>query len=147
MAGKNDFTEQEWEQLQKGVMGAALLVSTSDPGLFDTFKEAGTAARHFASGRESKSRLVQELAQERPAGFGITTRPEELEQETLEALRAAAHTLSAKAPDEADGYRQFVRDVARAVAEAADSVDPRETGAIDKIESALAAAGSGASPQ
>ena len=27
MAGKADFTEQEWESLQKGVLGAGLLVS------------------------------------------------------------------------------------------------------------------------
>ena len=138
VAGKDDFTEEEWEQLQKGVMGSALLVSISDPGLLDTFKEAGTAARHLASGRESESELIKALAQERPAGFGITTRPDELERETLAALHGAAQVLTSKAPEEVGAYRQFVLDVARSVADAADGVDPRETGAIDKIESALA---------
>jgi hypothetical protein len=137
MAGKNDFTAQEWEQLQKGVTGSALLVSISDPGLFETFKEAGTAARHLAAGRQSESQLVKDLAEERPAGFGITTRPQELEQETLEALRGASAALQAKAPGEADAYRRFVLDVAKSVAEAADGVDPKETGALEKIESAL----------
>ena len=140
MAGKNEFSEQEWEHLQKGVMGSALLVSISDPGLFDTFKEAGTAAKHMATGRQSQSQLVKDLAQERPSGFGITTRPQELEQETLEALRGASAALKAKAPDEADAYRQFVLEVARSVADAADGVDPKESGAIQKIESALNAA-------
>jgi hypothetical protein len=140
MASKNDFTAQEWEQLQKGVMGSALLVSISDPGLFDTFKEAGTAARHLAGGRESQSQLVKDLAQERPAGFGLTARAQEVEQETLDALRGASAALKAKAPDEADAYRQFVLDVARSVAEAADGVDPKETGVIDKIEAALSGA-------
>ena len=140
MAAKHDFTEQEWEQLQKGVMGSALYVSISDPGLFETFKEAGTAAKHMAAGRESQSQLVKDLAQERPSGFGITTRPQELEQETLEALRGASAALKAKAPEEADAYRQFVLGVARSVAEAADGVDPKESGAIQKIESALSAA-------
>jgi hypothetical protein len=140
VAGKDDFTGQEWEQLQKGVMGSALLVSISDPGLFDAFKEAGTAARHLASGRESESELIKALAQERPAGFGITTRPDELERETLEALGGAVQVLTSKAPEEVEAYRQFVLDVARSVAEAADGVDPRESGAIDKIESAVAAA-------
>ena len=37
MAGKSDFTEQEWEQLHKGVTGAGLLVSLSDRSFFDTF--------------------------------------------------------------------------------------------------------------
>jgi hypothetical protein len=140
MAGKNDFTTEEWDHLQKGVAGSALLVSISDPGLFETFKEAGTAARHLAGGRESQSQLVKDLAHERPAGFGITTRPEELERETLESLRRAAASLKAKAPDEADAYRQFVLEVARSVAEAADDVDPKESDAIRKIESALNAA-------
>src|SRR5215210_1143820 len=45
MAGKSDFTAEEWEQLRKGLAGSALLVSVSDPGLFEAFKEAGTAAR------------------------------------------------------------------------------------------------------
>ncbi len=40
MATKSDFTEQEWESLQKGVLGAGLLVSLSDRSFFDTFKEA-----------------------------------------------------------------------------------------------------------
>jgi hypothetical protein len=140
MAGKSDFTEQEWEQLRKGVMGSALLVSISDPGLFESFKEAGTAAKHLAAGRQSQSQLVKDLAQERPGGFGITTRPQELEEETLGALRGAAQALQAKAPDEAAAYRQFVLDVAQSVAEAADGVDPKETGTIGKIESALSSA-------
>jgi hypothetical protein len=140
MAGKSDFTAEEWEQLRKGVAGSALLVSVSDPGLFEAFKEAGTAARHMASGRQSQSQLVRELAEERPAGFGITTRQHELEQETMEALRGAAQALATKAPDEMEAYRQFVLDVARSVAEAADGVDPRESGAIDKIQSAFVAA-------
>jgi hypothetical protein len=140
MAGKSEFTAEEWEQLRKGVTGSALLVSISDPGVFEAFKEAGTAARHMASGRQSQSQLVRELAEERPGGFGITTGQAELERETMDALHGAAQALATKAPDEVEAYRQFVLDVARSVAEAAEGVDPRETGAIDKIESALAAA-------
>jgi hypothetical protein len=140
MAGRDDFTEQEWEQLQKGVMGSAMLVSISDPGLFETFKEAGAAAKHMAGGRESQSQLVKELASNRPKGFGVTTRPQELEQETVAALRAASAALKAKAPDDADAYRRFVLEVAQSVAEAADGVDPKETGVIQKIESALSPA-------
>jgi hypothetical protein len=137
MAGKSDFNEQEWEQLRKGVAGSALFVSISDPGLLETFKEAGTAAKHMAAGRNSESKLVQELAQERPSGFGVTTQPQELEQQTIEALRGASAVLKAKAPDDAAAYRQFVLEVARSVAKAADGVDPKESGAIQKIESAL----------
>ena len=48
MAKKADFTEQEWESLQKGVVGAGLLVSLSDRSFFDTFKEAGALGKHVA---------------------------------------------------------------------------------------------------
>lgn len=139
MARKSDFTEQEWQQLQKGALGAGLLVSTSDPGFLETFKEAGAVGRHFAEARKSgSSELVRELAQSPPGmQFGLGTSPAELEGETLEALRAAASTLRAKAADELSSYRQFVIEVAESVAQAAEGVDPRETGAIDKITSAL----------
>ena len=46
MAGKSDFTEEEWEQLRKGATGAGLLVSVSDRGFLDSFKEASSLAKH-----------------------------------------------------------------------------------------------------
>ena len=48
MAKKSDFTEQEWDQLRKGATGAGLLVSASDRSFFDSFKEAGSLAKHLA---------------------------------------------------------------------------------------------------
>jgi hypothetical protein len=138
MATKADFTQEEWQQLQHGAMGAALLVSLSDPGLFDTFKEAGAAGRHFAQARrEGSSELVRELAASPPVGFGLGKRPPDLEAETLSALRSAASTLESKAPDEAAAYREFVLDVARSVAEAAGGVAGAETAVIDKLRLAL----------
>lgn len=138
MAGKADFTEQEWETLQKGVTGAALLVSLADRGFFDTFKEVGALGKHLAQGREkSASPLVREVAQVRGTGFGLTTSPGEVEREATEALRAAVATLQAKAPDELEAYRTFVLEVAQSVAAAADDVGAPETGAIDKIKAAL----------
>ena len=46
MAGKLDFTEQEWEDLRKGATGAGLLVSVSDRSFFDTFKEANAGGKY-----------------------------------------------------------------------------------------------------
>ncbi len=141
MAGRQDFTDEEWDQLRKGVAGAAVLVSVSDPGFFETFKEAGAAARHLKAARgESASELVRELAEEPASGFGLGMTPQEVEAETLDALRAGASALQAKAPDEAPAYRQFVEDVARSVAAAAEDVGAAETRAIEKIRSALASA-------
>jgi hypothetical protein len=138
VATRTDFTDQEWESLQRGVMGAGLLVSLSDRGLFDTFKEAGSLAKHVAQAkRSSSSGFVRELADLHGTRFGLTASPETVERETLEALRSAKATLESKAPNEFDSYRQFVVEVARSVGEAAGGGERAEDAAIEKVESAL----------
>jgi hypothetical protein len=138
MAGKSDFTDEEWEQLRKGATGAGLLVATSDRSFFDTFKEAASLAKYLAGSREDDSQLVRELAAERSTGFGLTDSPKEVETETTEALRAASETLRAKAPDELDAYRAFVLELAESVGKAAGGGDEAEAAAIEKIRAALA---------
>lgn len=139
MAKKADFTEQEWESLQKGVVGAGLLVSLSDRSFFDTFKEAGALGKHVAQAkRSSSSELVRELADLHGTGFGVTASPDKLESETLAALQTAKTTLEAKAPDELVPYREFVIEVAQSVADAAGGGEAAESGAIEKVRSAVA---------
>jgi hypothetical protein len=139
MTTKTDFTEQEWETLQKGLTGAGLLVSVSDKGFFDTFKEAGALAKHLNEAREGHdSELVRELSQVGGSGFGLSASPEEVERETLAALREAVGILQAKAPEELDAYRSLVLGVAESVGEAAKGVGAGESGAIEKIRSAVA---------
>jgi hypothetical protein len=138
MASKADFTEQEWEQLRKGVTGAGLFVSLADRSFFDTFKEAGALAKHLGEARRgNESQLIRELAETRGSGFGLTAHPGEIESGTLEALRSAVATLEQKAPGEADAYRAFVLEVARSVSKAAGGGDQSENEAISKIETAL----------
>ncbi len=133
------LTEQEWDQLRKGVTGAGLLVSLSDRSFFDSFKEAGALAKHLVDARQNNdSEVVRELAEGSGTGFGLTASPDAVESETVEALRSSIATLEAKAPDEADAYRRFVLDVAQSVASAAAGGDASESGALDKIRSALA---------
>jgi hypothetical protein len=139
MASKADFTEQEWETLQKGVTGAALLVSVADRGFFDTFKEVGALSKHLSEARKtSDSPLIKELAEVRGTGFGLTTSPQEIESGSLESLRSAVGILQAKAPDELQAYRDFAIAVAESVAAAADDVGATETDALEKIKAALA---------
>src|SRR5687768_10654043 len=122
MAGATNLNEQELESLRKGVVGAGFLVSVSDRGFIDTFKEAGALAKHVTKARESSnSELVREVAEVRGGGFGLTSSPQEVESETLSALRTSVTTLEAKAPEELDAYREFVIEVAESVAGAADS--------------------------
>jgi hypothetical protein len=138
MASKSDFTEQEWEQLQKGVVGSGLLVSLSDRGFFDTFKEAGALGKHVAQAKQkNSSELISELADVRGTGFGLTSSPEEVERETLAALQAAKTTLESKAPEELDPYRELVVQVAESVAKAAGGGETAESGAIEKVRSAI----------
>jgi hypothetical protein len=138
MAKKADFTEQEWESLQKGVVGAGLLVSLSDRSFFDTFKEAGALGKHVAHARQSSSSgLIRELADVHGSGFGLTSSPDTVERETLDALRTAKATLETKAPDELDAYRQFVIGVAESVSGAAGGGDSAEKNAIEKVKSAV----------
>ena len=139
MAQKSDFTEQEWEQLRKGATGAGLLVSVSDRSFFDSFKEAGSLAKHFAGGRAGESDLVRELSSERGTGFGLTSSPQEIESETLAALRGAVSTLDSKAPEDVEAYRSFVLELAENVGRAAGGGDQAEASTVEKIRSALGA--------
>jgi len=134
------FSDNEIETLRKGALGAGLMVSTSDRGFFDSFKEAGTLAKHVAAAHSSsESELVKRVAEGHGTGFGVTTPPDKVEAETLEALGAAVPLIQTKAPDELEAYRSFVLDLARSVAAAAPGGDEAEAGTVAKIEAALAA--------
>jgi tellurite resistance protein len=138
VAGKSDFSETEWDTLQKGATGAGMLVALSDRGFFDTFKEAGALTKHLAEARKgTASQLVREAAETRGTGFGFTTSSQKVEAETLDALRSTVGLLAAKAPDELDAYREFVLGVARSVSEAAGGGDTSESETIAKIADAL----------
>jgi hypothetical protein len=138
MAGKSDFTEDEWKALQTGVTGSGMLVSAADRDFTDSFGEASAIAKHLVAHRESPSQLVRDLAGAHTSGFGLVASPTEVQQGTLEALRVAVATLEAKAPDELEPYRALVLDVATAAAEAKGGVKESETAAIEQITAALA---------
>jgi hypothetical protein len=139
MAEKADFTEQEWEALQKGVVGSGLLVSLSDRSFFDTFKEAGALSKHLAEAKtKSSSELIREVAGVHGTGFGLSSSPEKVETETVAALQTAKTTLQSKAPEELEPYKQLVVDVAQSVSKAAGGGETEETAAIQKLEAALA---------
>lgn len=137
MAGKADFTEDEWNELQQGVTGAGLLVSTAHRDFTDTFGEASTIAKQLAGHRESESELVRELSGTRGTGFGLVASPKEVVGKTVNALGAAVKVLKEKAPDELEAYRGLVLEVATAVAEAKGGVKDEEKAAIERITAAL----------
>jgi hypothetical protein len=134
------LSDTEIETLHRGAVGAGLLVSVSDRGFFDTFKEAGALAKHVNAARaKSDSAVVRRVAEEHGTGFRVTTSPAEVEAETLSAIRDSVQLLQSKAPDELDAYRAFVLDLARSVAAAAPGGDQAESDAIAKVDAALKA--------
>lgn len=139
MAGKADFTENEWNELQQGVTGAGMLVSSAHRDFTDSFGEASTIAKQLAAHRESESQLVRELSSTRGTGFGLVASPKEVVEGTVDALSTAVAVLGEKAPDELEAYRGLVLDVANAVAEAKGGVKDEETAAIERITVALGA--------
>ena len=137
MAGKADFTSEEWDQLRKGATGAGLMVSGSDRSFMDTFKEAKSLASYLKGSRDDDSQLVRELSSESGTGFGVVASPSEVEG-TMDSLRAAVQTLQAKAPDEVENYRAFVVELAETVARSAGGGEEVEAAAVEKIKAALA---------
>ena len=111
------------------------------PGLLRQL-QGGGGAREAPGGR-AQGQLEPARAgacRERGTGFGVTSSPDEIESETLEALRAAVATLESKAPDEVEAYKSFVLDVAQSVAEAADGGSEAEEAVVEKVRSALSGA-------
>ena len=149
MAGKADFTPEEWATMQRALVGAPLLVPVSDGTRFDLVKELRAIGDRLADARAGHgSELVHELADLRQArtGFHATMSAAEVEGPALAALRAATATLREKAPDELDSFKYFVVDLAKHTAAAARSgpfalagplVSEAEAVAVDKIRAAI----------
>ncbi len=140
MAAKTDFTEDEWKELQQGVTGAGLLVSTAHRDFTDSFGEAKAVASQLAAHRDSESELVRDLSGTHGTGFGLVASPKEVVEGTMSALAASVALLTQKAPDELEAYRTLVLDVANAVAAAKGGVKEEESAAIERIRGALVTA-------
>jgi len=138
MAIKGEFTEDEWEALVKGVIGAGVFVSVSEPDFTHTISETNALATYLTGRRAaSGSELVRELANAPVDPFVFNAPAWRIEDEALAALRLAAATLAVKAPDEVAAYRELVLGVADQVAQDRGGVRPGETAAIGKIRGAL----------
>ena len=140
MATKADFTTDEWTALQRGVTGSGMLVSLSDRDFTDSFGEASAMAKYLANQQlAAPTDFLREIAKAHGSGFGLTTSPQKMRDETIEALRTALGALNTKAPEEVDGYKSMVIGVAQAVADAkGGGTSQLETAMIVEIKAALA---------
>ena len=140
MTGKADFTEEEWNTLREGPPSAGMIVLISSKG--GSFRETWALAKTFAEARQQygESELLDALVADKPDTPRFHS-PEEANEKGLELLRQAVSVLQAKSPDDVEGYKRFVLEVARRVSEAhkedGQTVSPKEEEAITNIEAAL----------
>jgi hypothetical protein len=142
MTGKADFTDEEWNVVREGPPTAGMIVLVSSKG--GSFRETWALAKTFAEARQQhgESELLDALVADKPDTPRFHS-PEEAEQQGLAKLSEAVALIQQKAtPEDLESYRNFVREVARRVAEAHkeegdDAVSGGEQEAISKIDSAL----------
>ncbi len=141
MTDKADFTEEEWNLVREGPPTAGMIILVSSKG--GSFRETWALAKTFAEARkqQSESELLDAIVADKPDTPRFHS-PEEAEQQGLEQLRQAVALLREKAtPEDVESYGNFVREVARRVAEAHkeedQAVSAGEQEAIAKIETAL----------
>lgn len=128
------LTDDDRRTLRSAAILAGAMVSRAEKGFFDTFKESFAASKAVKDAPPDIQQLVLTGGMpELPTGG-----PEETEARTLELLRAAAMVLRTKAPQLLEGYRATVLQSARDVAAAADDTSANESGAITRIDQALA---------
>jgi hypothetical protein len=138
MGIKADFSEDEWNALEQGVIGAGMFVSVSEPDFTHTTSETNALATYLSGQREtSGSELVRELANAYVNPLAFNAPLWRIEADALAALHSASATLAAKAPHEVSAYRDFVLGASDHVARERGGVRPGETAAIGKIRAAL----------
>jgi hypothetical protein len=127
MTTKADFTDEEWARLKRAPFVAGMAISLADPGgPIEAFKETKAtlqsvldAARGGDHGQLA-SLLAGEVAaaHENPLS-GFRPKGAMAGDEILGELRGAQEIVTAKAPDEADAYRDWLLATAQAAANAA----------------------------
>jgi hypothetical protein len=141
MTAKADFTEEEWNVVREGPPAAGMMVLMAQGG--GSFRESWALAKTYTEAREQhgESQLLDELVSEKPDVTRYDS-AEELEQQGLGGIRRAVEVLGRKAtPEEVDGYRRFVLEVAQRVAKAheeqGEPVSAAEQAVIEKVASSV----------
>ena len=160
MTGKADFTDEEWTRLKRAPFVAGMAISLSDPGgPIELAKETAATLRTVTGAAEQGGRgeLVAAVASEVAAEAkerknplsGFRPKGALAGQEILEELTAVNEIVSAKAnADDAQAYRDWLKDAAREAADAAKEggffgfhavrVSEGEQRMLDKLGQALA---------
>jgi hypothetical protein len=144
VAGKADFTADEWHIVVQGPPTAGLIVVTAQRG--GTFRETFSIAKSYAAAAKlvDEGELLSEIVSHRPElDRSRFHSAEQLREQGLQHLRDAVALVAAKAPDDLATYREFTLALAKNVADAHrergndDARSEAERAAIDEIAAAL----------
>lgn len=133
MAGKANFTPEEWTQIVASPMVAGMAITAADPsGLWGLLKEAFAGGQSLLAAKQDASanplaKLVadditvpeirtaaRDRLQEQFKGAQIG----EMKTRAIEELRAVSVLLDTKTPEDAAGFKTWLQAVAQKAAEA-----------------------------
>jgi hypothetical protein len=133
MAAKANFTPEEWNQILESVMLSGMAVSAADPsGLFGMLKESMATGRTLlqAKADPSSNELIKAVVSEFESGDGreaarnqVQSRLKgvaigDMKNKSVGALNEVARLIDSKAPNEAVGFKTWLRHIAENAAEA-----------------------------
>jgi len=129
MSTKTDFSDEEWTLLLLAITNAATYVITADMSVMGALKEMkamGQAVEKQAAppaAQELVDALVSDLKEKSENKESLATTEmkenEEVREVMLQGLQNAAEVLNAKcSPEEANGFKSWLLEIAEAVAEA-----------------------------
>ena len=150
MAGRSDFSHDEWTALRRAMIGAAVIVSLSEGGGEDMISEMLAVSEHLlATRRRHSCQLVRELADITRFNSGYQTgmSPAQYEGPALDSIRAAVALVATRAPADVVPFREFVVALAETAANAhkegsfmgmgGSRISRAEAAAIAKVKEAL----------
>jgi len=162
MAGKADFTSEEWGKILQSIMFVGIAVSAAEPsGLFGLLKEGMASARALVAAKADPSadELVKAavtdfetsegraVVREGVASNIVGSTPAQISEKAIEALHQASSVLDAKAPADSLAFKTWLRHIAESVADASKEggllgfggvrVSDAEKASLGKISAAL----------
>jgi hypothetical protein len=133
MAGKADFTPDEWSKILSAPMLAGMAVTLAEPsGLFGMMLEGMASGRALLEAKNDPgaTALSKAVAADMETSEGRTAArealqaelsaksPLEIKQKAIATLAEVAAILDAKAPQDAAGFKQWLKHIAERVSEA-----------------------------
>jgi len=132
MVNKSDFAPVEWARIVQAPLLAGFAVSCADPSSFiGSIQESFATAKLVVEGKNNQTNplihaVCEELATSNgraDAREGLRTisqaaKIEDMKERSLEALKDVANILTHKAPQDANAFKDWLKDIAMKVAEA-----------------------------